>query len=252
MRHRNFLALLPTLVTLCIIATTIVACQEEKKNIVPNADNMLEVPNMVTRDVETFISDSGITRFHITAKLWNIYEESKTPRWTFPHGLFLEQYDDNFKQNATVVCDSAIFFSAKKLWRLDGNIVMVSEKQDSLLTNELYWDQREKRIYSDSSFVRIVNDERIIEGYGFSSNERMTDYSINNPTAIFPASNMRKNAQNSQGNNSSSSPDPSQASSTSETTNQPNNDNPQQATPTPRNDNTGIGLKRATTNNKAI
>ena len=195
MRQSSTLNLLPSIVLIFVLAMAFVACQDEKKNYVPNIDNAREVPNMVTRDVETFISDSGITRYHITAKLWNIYDEAKVPRWTFPYGLFLEQYDDNFKQNAKVMCDSAIFFSDMKLWRLDGDVIMVNEKRDSFLTKELYWDQRTKRIYSDSSFIRIVSEERIIEGYGFSSNERMTDYSIKKPTALFPARNLRNSPQ---------------------------------------------------------
>ena len=186
---------LPAIIGIFIVAMTIVSCQDEKKNVVPSIDNAQEIPTMVTRDVETFISDSGITRYHITAKIWNIYDEAKVPRWTFPYGVFLEQYDDNFKQNAKGLCDSAIYFSEKKLWRLDGEVIMVNEKRDSFLTKELFWDQRAKRLYSDTSFVRIVTEERVIEGYGFSSNERMTDYSIKKPTALFPAKNFRKSAQ---------------------------------------------------------
>ena len=68
---------LPAIIGIFIVAMTIVSCQDEKKNVVPSIANAQEIPTMVTRDVETFISDSGITRYHITAKLWNIYEEAK-------------------------------------------------------------------------------------------------------------------------------------------------------------------------------
>lgn len=235
MRQSSTLNLLPSIVLIFVLAMAFVACQDEKKNYVPNIDNAREVPNMVTRDVETFISDSGITRYHITAKLWNIYDEAKVPRWTFPYGLFLEQYDDNFKQNAKVMCDSAIFFSDMKLWRLDGDVIMVNEKRDSFLTKELYWDQRTKRIYSDSSFVRIVSEERIIEGYGFSSNERMTDYSIKKPTAFFPARNLRNNPQAASG---------SATQSASDSTSQPVTPTESTPPPTPNN----RGLKMSTVN----
>ena len=199
MQHKNQMRILPIFAMTILFAMVLLACQEEKKNVVPNVKNAREVPTMVTRNVETFISDSGITRYHISADIWNIFEEAVVPRWTFPNGLFLEQYDDNFKQNAKVLCDSATFFSEKKLWRLDGEVIMVNEKRDSFLTTELYWDQRAKRIYSDSAFVRIVNEERVIEGYGFTSNERMTDYAIRRPTALFPAKNLKKNGQASGG-----------------------------------------------------
>ena len=243
MQQSRTLNLLPSIVLFFVLAMAFVACQDEKKNYVPDIENAREVPNMVTRDVETFISDSGITRYHITAKLWNIYDEAKVPRWTFPYGLFLEQYDDNFKQNAKVVCDSAIFFSEKKLWRLDGDVIMVNEKRDSFLTKELYWDQRAKRIYSDSSFIRIVSEERIIEGYGFSSNERMTDYSIKNPTALFPAKNLRNSTQGASGSSGQSAPQ-----SAPDSTSQSDAPTETPAPPTPNK----RGLKMAPTNQNAI
>lgn len=194
MRDFDSLKLLPSIVFLIVLALAS-SCGEEKKNYMPGIKNANEAPTMVTRDVETFISDSGITRYHITAKIWNIYDEAKVPRWTFPEGVFLEQYDNLFRQSAKVVCDSATFFSEKKLWRLDGDVVMVNVARDTFMTKQLFWDQRAKRLYSDTAFIRIVSQKRTIEGYGFNSNEHMTDYTIKKPTAIFPAKNMQKSAQ---------------------------------------------------------
>ncbi|MDE6396729.1 MAG: hypothetical protein K2K84_05615, partial [Muribaculaceae bacterium] len=44
--------------------------------------------------------------------------------------------------------------------------------------------------YTDS-FIHIVKSDRIIEGYGFTANEQMTEYTIHHPTAIIPASSLR-------------------------------------------------------------
>lgn len=193
LRQLKTFRVLPALVSIAFLSIAITACQEDKKNYVYENGNANEVPSMVTRNVETFISDSGITRYHISTKTWNVFDEAREPRWTFPDGLFLEQYDDSFNQSAKVVCDSAIYFSEKRIWRLDGNVVMINVEKDTFMTKQLFWDQRRKRIYSDTAFMRIVSRERTIEGYGFSSNEQMNDYYIKRPTAIFPAENMRKN-----------------------------------------------------------
>ncbi|MBR5332293.1 MAG: LPS export ABC transporter periplasmic protein LptC [Muribaculaceae bacterium] len=176
---------------LLIVVGMMSACKNEKKNFVDDVENAHETPTMFTRNVETFISDSGITRYRITAPIWNIYEDAKVPRWTFPEGLFLEQFDNDFQQNAKVECDSATYFSNKRMWRLDGNVVMVNVARDSFLTRQLFWDQQHKRIFSDTSFIRIVSEDRIIEGYGFSANEQVTEYSIKHPTAIFSVDNLR-------------------------------------------------------------
>lgn len=190
--HITSLKTLPVIVALSIAIISITSCQKEQKNFVEDIADASESYTMFTRDVETFISDSGITRYRITADVWYVYDEAKVPRWTFPEGLFLEQFDKQFQQSAKVNCDSATYFSNDRLWRLDGNVVMVNVARDSFLTKQLFWDQRTKRIYSDTAFIRIVSKDRIIEGYGFSSNEQMTDYSITRPTAIFSADNLRK------------------------------------------------------------
>ena len=195
--HIVSMRLLPLLIiAICVIIITS-SCKDEKKNFIDDIENATESPTMLTRNVETFISDSGITRYRITADIWYVYDEAKEPRWTFPQGLFLEQFDNDFRQNSKVNCDSAIYFSNKKLWRLDGDVVMVNVACDSFLTKQLFWDQHTKRIYSDTAFIRIVSKDRTIEGYGFSSNEQMTDYSIKHPTAIFSAKNLRKSPQDS-------------------------------------------------------
>ena len=51
----------------------------------------------------------------------------------------------------------------------------------------MFWDQRLNKVYSDS-FIHIERADRTIEGYGFESNDKMTNYRITNPTGIFPAS----------------------------------------------------------------
>ena len=96
--------LLPLLMVAISAIIITSSCKDEKKNFVDDIENATESPTMLTHDVETFISDSGLTRYHITADIWYVYDEAKEPRWTFPKGLFLEQYDNDFRQNSKVNC----------------------------------------------------------------------------------------------------------------------------------------------------
>lgn len=161
------------------------SCEEEKKSYVPNITDPSKTPTMTTFEVSTFISDSGYTRYHITADRWDIYDDSINPLWIFPTGLELENYDLQMRPAATLVCDSATYYSAKRLWRLDGNIVMVNVQKDTFLTQQLFWDQKRAEVYSDS-FIHIVRAEHIIEGFGFTSDQNMNAYTVNRPTAIIP------------------------------------------------------------------
>lgn len=165
---------------------SLISCGEEKHSYVPNAISGEATPTMLTVNVNTFISDSGYTRYHITSPTWGMYEDAAEPFWKFPDGLDMEQYDRDLNPTSNIRCDSALYLSQKRIWRLDGNVVMVNTAGDSFLTQQVYWNQVRREVYSDS-FIHIVRSDRIIEGYGFNSNEQMTSYTVNKPTGIFPS-----------------------------------------------------------------
>lgn len=178
---------LPALIAATAALWALAACTEERRERVADVNDPENVPTMTTTNVATFISDSGYTRYHITTPVWYVYDEARVPRWTFPDGLFLEKYDDLFRPDATLRCDSAVYFSQKRLWRLDGNVRMRNTAGDRFLTQQLFWDQASRTVYSDS-FIHIERSDRVIEGFGFNSNENMTRYTVRRPSGIFPVS----------------------------------------------------------------
>lgn len=178
------------IISLLVGASLLCACEDEKKEVIHAKTNPETTPTMITTDVTTLISDSGITRFKITTPLWNVFDEAADPRWTFPSGLHLEKFDPAFKPEATIDCDSATFFKDRQLWRLDGYVNIRNTLGEKFLTNQLFWNQREQKIYSDS-FIHIEKQGRVIEGYGFESNEQMTIYNVLRVAAIFPASEFK-------------------------------------------------------------
>lgn len=179
--------LIPLMLTLLFAGGAVLSsCDDEKKEVIHVDADPEKTPTMKTTDVATLISDSGITRYKITAPLWLAFEEAKEPKWTFPKGLHLDQYDLRLKPQASVECDSAIFYKGRQLWQLDGYVNIHNTLGDKFLTSRLYWDQRQQKIYGDS-FIHIERDGKIIEGYGFESNENMTNYNVKKVSGIFPA-----------------------------------------------------------------
>ncbi len=175
------------------------ACSPEKQHYVPNSLGGDLTPTMATADVTTLISDSGYTRYKVVTPLWQMFEDAEEPFWRFPDGIELEQYDHDMNPESNVVCDSAVYLSRKRIWQLDGNVVMVNTLRDSFLTQQLFWDQTKRKMYTDS-FIHIVRSDRTIEGYGFESDQNMLWYSVRKPTAILPANSMpggRRNAADS-------------------------------------------------------
>lgn len=161
------------------------ACREEGKVDVASRINPKTMATMTTKNVATFISDSGVVQYKIVAPLWKVYDEADTPYWVFPKGLYLQKYDPYFHVVATVAADSARYFSRERLWRLDGNVEMTKVPKDLFQTAQLFWDQRRGKIYSDS-FIHIETETHVLEGLGFESDERLTAYRVLKPQGIFP------------------------------------------------------------------
>ncbi len=179
------LRLLPAGVAVMLSAAATYGCGGKETTAVAENVDAENFATMTSTQVSTLISDSGITRYRIDTPLWLVFDQASEPRWTFPKGMHLEKYDNFSRIDATVDCDSATYFKAKQLWRLDGYVDITNMANEKFLTQQLFWDQRNQKIYSDS-FIHIERADRIIEGYGFVSNDKMTKYHVVNVSGIFP------------------------------------------------------------------
>ena len=101
--------LLPSVVFLITIMA-VTACQEEKKEFLSGRIDPETFPTMMTRDVETLISDSGITRYRIISPLWLVFDEAKVPHWRFPVGVNFGKFDDPMGREAPGRGGSATYF----------------------------------------------------------------------------------------------------------------------------------------------
>lgn len=145
------------------------------------------MPALAGDEVTTLISDSGITRYRITAKKWLVFDKADTPYWEFPEGVYLEKFNLNLEADATVEADYAYYDEPAQRWMLRGNVQAVNLEGEMFETPLLFWDQQTESVYSDSSIV-ITRETSIIKGVGFRSNQEMTKYTILRPTGVFPIS----------------------------------------------------------------
>lgn len=174
---------------LLILTATIYSCANNKKDIVASVTDPNELYSIYSRDVSTLVSDSGITRYKVQAEEWYIYEKAKEPRWWLPQGVIVETFDDSANITSYIEGDTALYYKTKRLWRLYGNVKMANTKGEKFFTEEVFWDQTQQKIYSDSA-IQIEQGDKIIDGIGFVSNESMTSYSIKRTTGIFSIENQ--------------------------------------------------------------
>ncbi len=174
-----------TIITAAAVLVAATGCKEEETGVMKHGTNPEEVPTMSSRDVITVISDNGHTRYRITTPLWNMYEECKDPHWVFPKGIKAEEMDQQFNVTTTIQCDSAYYDQMKQLWDLHGNVNIKTSTNDLIMTDQMFWNQVEHKLYSDA-FIHVEKGGRIIEGHGYESNEQFSTYTLRKVEATFP------------------------------------------------------------------
>ena len=161
------------------------ACSKKKHPVTDAITNRDSVPIMVTREVSTYISDSGVVRYKIIADEWKVFDRLDPSRWTFEEGVYLEKYDNNLNIEATILADTAYYYDKQELWELRGNVHIENIEDEQFDTQLLFWNQKSKQVYSDQ-YIRIRQQKRIITGMGFTSNQDFTNYTIKQTQGIFP------------------------------------------------------------------
>jgi len=162
-----------------------VACSDNKPSITEVITNRVDRPGLKVDEITTIVSDSGITRYRISAKVWYVYDKAEEPYWDFPLGLHLDRFDEQYRPDAKIDCKRARYYQNRRLWELNDSVRATNLEGDQFATQQLFWSQNEERIYSDSAIVVTQRDKQIM-GEGFESNQSMSRYTIRNTKGIIP------------------------------------------------------------------
>ena len=178
------------MVLVAVALALLAGCKDPVASVTPHATDPEKVPTMTSNDVQTVISDDGRTRYRIITPRWLMFEQAREPHWVFPDGVKAEELDSAYQTVTSIACDSAYYDEHRQLWDLHGHVSITNADGDVILTNQLFWNQNDHRLYSES-FIHIEKQGRVIEGYGYESNERFTTYTLREVKAIFPIDESR-------------------------------------------------------------
>ncbi len=170
---------------MAVVLLAFISCSHDDKPRVDAFESRENAPVLLADTVTTLISDSGITRYRIKAARWEIYDKAQPPHWEFPRGVYLERFNAKLETEASLEADYAYYNEDAQIWELRGNVKALNLEGETFNTEQLFWNQKSERVYSDS-LIRITKETSIITGVGFESNQTMTKYTIRNPQGIFP------------------------------------------------------------------
>ena len=102
------------------------------------------------------------------------YDNQRFKYKVFPEGLQVDFFDDK-NQKTVIKADYGIIYSQTNLMDLKGNVVIESQDGKKLETPQLYWDRKNKWIFTDDEFTyNNPEDGTVMDGQGMDFNRELT------------------------------------------------------------------------------
>ncbi|MBL4560004.1 MAG: LPS export ABC transporter periplasmic protein LptC [Labilibaculum sp.] len=176
----NIKDIIKSIVVLSGIAM-LLSCENSIKD-VQSITSQTKSPERSGKDVEFIFTDSTrIKNRAFAVEFIEVITEDNEYQ-DFPKGGKITSYNDDGTVAGQIEANYAKHFVSDQLWELRNNVVAVSDDGKTINTELMYWDQGKELIYSDQ-YVRITTDDgQVLEGTGFSSDDKMNKITLKKVT----------------------------------------------------------------------
>jgi LPS export ABC transporter protein LptC len=106
------------------------------------------------------------------------------PGLVFSNGIEVIFYNDSGLVESVLRADNAEVDEVKNIMTALKTVSLTSAEGEELQTEELIWDEKQNKIYTDKK-VTIRTSKEVIEGQGFESNTNFSEYSISKIKGTF-------------------------------------------------------------------
>ncbi|TXD69889.1 LPS export ABC transporter periplasmic protein LptC [Aequorivita lipolytica] len=162
-------------VMVLVLVITLFACEGNYKN-VKKMSLSDGAPIAEGKDINFKYTDSGKLVTNLLATKLLDYSNLEFPYKEFPNGIEVRFWDEDGKKN-TVTADYAIQFDNTGLVDLQKNVVVITADSVVLKANQLYWDQKNKWVFTDQAYQIKFKDGSYNDGaVGFDSSEDFTTF----------------------------------------------------------------------------
>ncbi len=144
------------------------SCSDHAKQAEPlNEETLI---SRVVDSMQVITSENGQKTNVFTTPLMEDYEFAKVPFTEYRKGIEMVSYDSLGMVSSRVVADYALHWTARDLWELKGNVVVVGENERTLNSQQLTWDRKTKKIYSNVD-SKVEEGQDVFIGEGFEADD---------------------------------------------------------------------------------
>lgn len=131
----------------------------------------------IAKDVEILYSDSAVVRVRMKGPTMKRYTELDESREEFPDGITVDFFEKNGSTTSWLSARKGVRYESKGQMIVQDSVVWESANKDRLETEELIWDEKTEKVYTNK-FVVVRRPDEILYGYGFESNQNFTHSKI--------------------------------------------------------------------------
>jgi LPS export ABC transporter protein LptC len=157
----------------------VISCNNDKIDKVKVSVAPNDMPLERGKNITISYTDSGYIKAKIFAPLLERYNNDERIESEMKQGITAYFYDRNGKINSYIKSKYAIRKEKDRTITARKEVIVVNNKGDTLRTEELIWDEKTDKIFSDK-YVNITTPDQIIMGTGLESNTSFTWYRISN------------------------------------------------------------------------
>ena len=166
-----------------ILSLLMVLTNCSTKRVKPSIDANLRIEELPSQEswnsVVTF-SDSGKTKAVLWAGHFQKYDDKKET--LLDQNIKVDFYNPQEIHTTTLTSKKGrVDETTNNLYAIDS--VVVFSDSITIKTDEMMWRNKDKKIVSDK-FVTVISPQEKIEGYGFESDQSLTNYVIYNITYV--------------------------------------------------------------------
>ena len=147
---------------------------EDVNDLVSKFDTQVET----AKDVEILYSDSAQVRVRITGPTMLYHLDRREPRQEFPDGVSVDFFGPEGAITSQLDARYGLRMENRNEVIVRDSVVWQSVEGEKIESEELIWDERQRKIYTNK-FVVITRPDEIIYGHGFEADQDFTYSRIN-------------------------------------------------------------------------
>lgn len=144
-------------------------------------ENLEKVMTHQADTLTIFQSKNGKIKYKSYAPLMERYEYARQPYMEFRRGVEITTFNDStMTVESTLKADYALYLEKQELWEARGNVVATNAQGQVLETQQLFWNKKTQRIYSNID-SKVTDGGSVYVGERFESDQDLKNWKIYRP-----------------------------------------------------------------------